>query len=86
MAVKLLRKREEQLLQEERRALAALRETLLELGVSKEARQALEGEDPDHGHQDGHHPGDDAVSDTPLRDVHQYRISVTGRTWVPSFK
>ena len=42
MAVKLLRKREEQLLQEERRALAALRETLLELGVSKEARQALE--------------------------------------------
>lgn len=42
MAMKFLRKTEERLLRREREALAALRETLLELGIPKTERQALE--------------------------------------------
>ncbi len=42
MAMKFLRQAEDRLLQRERKVLAALRETLLDLGISKEERQALE--------------------------------------------
>lgn len=42
MSIKLLRREEERLLQEERHALAALRETLTEVGLTREERQALE--------------------------------------------
>ncbi len=42
MTLKFLRREEERLLQRERQALARLRETLLDLGLPKEERQALE--------------------------------------------